>query len=163
MLRATSLPYPTRRRGWALGFVALALAACTAAPPQETAVPTLAGYPAPGTAFPTQPPPPAEAYPLPTEGVPPAPTVAVSGPAEALVAQAIADLALRATVDPATIQVLDVAEQSWPDASLGCPQEGQLYAQVLTDGYRIVLEAGGQRYAYHTDRDKAVYCADDPA
>ena len=162
MIRATPCSSLTWLRFWAAGLVALALAACTAAPSLETAVPSPVGYPGPGTAFPTLPPPPAEAYPLPTEAAPPAPTAAPSaGPAEALVAQAVADVALRAAVDPGSVQVVEVTEQSWPDASLGCPQEGQLYAQVVTVGYRIVLEAGGQRYAYHTDRDKAVYCADD--
>jgi hypothetical protein len=77
------------------------------------------------------------------------------------VAQAVADLALRAGVEAAAVQIVEVTAQSWPDASLGCPVEGQLYAQVVTEGYRIVLEAGGARYAYHTDQVTATYCAQD--
>jgi hypothetical protein len=42
-------------------------------------------------------------------------------------------------------------EQQWSDTSLGCPQEGFMYAQVITPGYLIVLEAQGQTYEYHTD------------
>jgi hypothetical protein len=145
----------------ALVLVASLLAACGgAATPAAPAAPTVEGYPGPGTPFPTLP---AVAYPLPGAAypLPAAPTVAVSGPEEALVAQATSDLAQRAGVDPASIQLIESSPQSWPDASLGCQQEGQLYAQVVTDGYRLVLEAGGQRYAYHTDRDKAVYCEQD--
>jgi hypothetical protein len=152
------------KRRWlavALVLAAVLLAACGgAATPTASAVPTIEGYPGPGTPFPAQPtaayPPPGAAYPLPS-----APTAAVSGPVEALVAQATSDLAQRVGVDPASIQLIEANPQSWPDASLGCPQDGQIYAQVVTDGYRIVLEAGGQRYAFHTDRDKAVYCEQD--
>ena len=39
----------------------------------------------------------------------------------------------------------------WSDASLGCPQPGMAYAQVITPGFRIALEAQGQLYQYHTD------------
>jgi hypothetical protein len=31
-----------------------------------------------------------------------------------------------------------------------------MYAQVITPGYRVVLEAGGQRYEYHTDTGRFV-------
>ena len=40
---------------------------------------------------------------------------------------------------------------TWPDASLGCPQTGFVYDQVLTPGFQILFEAGGQSYSYHTD------------
>ena len=39
----------------------------------------------------------------------------------------------------------------WSDASLGRPQPGMMYAQVITPGYLVVLEADGQQYTYHTD------------
>ena len=41
----------------------------------------------------------------------------------------------------------------WPDASLGCPQEGQVYAQVVTPGFSLVFEVQGQTYEVHTDRE----------
>ena len=37
----------------------------------------------------------------------------------------------------------------WPDGSLGCPQPGMAYLQVITPGYKLVLAAGGQEYSYH--------------
>jgi hypothetical protein len=39
----------------------------------------------------------------------------------------------------------------WSDSSLGNPREGESYAQVITPGFKIVLEAGGTQYEYHTD------------
>ncbi len=150
------------RLGWlAVPLLVLVclLAACAAAPPAQD-TPTAPGesYPVPPTPVPI---PPTVPYPVLTETAASAPTAAVSGPVEALAAEAIDDLAQRTGVDSASIQVIEASPQSWPDASLGCPQDGQLYAQVISDGYRIVLEAGGQRYAYHTDRDKAVFCEQD--
>lgn len=54
--------------------------------------------------------------------------------------------------------VIEVEERIWPDTSLGCPEPGRLYAQVLTPGYRIVLGAGDERYVYHTSNARAVFC-----
>lgn len=62
------------------------------------------------------------------------------------------DLARRALVKPETITVVSATEQQWPDGSLGCPQPGQMYTQMIVPGYRVVLGAGGERYAYHSDR-----------
>ena len=42
---------------------------------------------------------------------------------------------------------------SWPDASLGCPQEGFGYAQVVTPGYKLVFALGDTTYAVHTNAD----------
>ncbi len=51
---------------------------------------------------------------------------------------------------------------TWPDASLGCPKAGVDYIQVLTPGFLVYLEAGGQQYLYHTDENKTIIlCAGD--
>ena len=41
----------------------------------------------------------------------------------------------------------------WPDASLGCPQEGFGYAQVVTPGYKLVFTLGDTSYVVHTNAD----------
>lgn len=74
-------------------------------------------------------------------------------------ALAVADLARRLDVPESAITVRTVESVEWPDASLGCPQPGMMYAQVITPGYRIVLEAGGKRYEYHTSQTHAVLCS----
>ena len=50
----------------------------------------------------------------------------------------------------------------WSDASLGCPQEGYAYAQVLTPGYKLVFDHAGTSYAVHTNSDGShmVICGD---
>jgi hypothetical protein len=66
-----------------------------------------------------------------------------------LVEMAMTDLS--AELGIATDEVLPISVQpfTFPDASLGVPQEGMLYAQVETPGYIIWLTAGGEMYSYH--------------
>lgn len=62
------------------------------------------------------------------------------------------DLARRALVKHDAITVLSATEQQWPDGAMGCPQPGTMYTQMIVPGYRVVLQANGDRYAYHSDR-----------
>ena len=50
----------------------------------------------------------------------------------------------------------------WSDASLGCPQEGYAYAQVLTPGHKLVFDLGGTSHAVHANSDGShmVLCGD---
>ena len=36
----------------------------------------------------------------------------------------------------------------WPDGSLGCPEPGMLYPQVITDGYWVQVDADGESLDY---------------
>jgi len=41
----------------------------------------------------------------------------------------------------------------WNDGSLGCPEPGQVYPQVITSGYRVMIEYHDQSYDYRaTDK-----------
>ena len=62
------------------------------------------------------------------------------------------DAARRALVKPETVTVVSATEQEWSDGSMGCAQPGQMYTQMLVSGYRVVLRAGSDQYAYHSDR-----------
>jgi hypothetical protein len=76
---------------------------------------------------------------------------------------AVNNLADKLGVNPGNIQVLGIKTVEWPDASLGCPQKGVLYIQVITPGYNITLEAGGNTYNYHTDKvERIVLCQPAP-
>jgi hypothetical protein len=63
-----------------------------------------------------------------------------------------ADLARRLGIPADKIDVVEAREVTWPDASLGCPEPGMVYAQVLTHGVLIVLGHRGQAYRYHAQR-----------
>ena len=72
------------------------------------------------------------------------------------------DLARRLKVPVSDISVVSVEAVDWPDTSLGCPQPGMAYAQVITPGFRMVVEAAGESYEYHADRDsQVVVCPSD--
>ena len=44
----------------------------------------------------------------------------------------------------------------WPDASLGCPKPGMMYAQAITPGYQITFEHDGNSYAVHANSDASL-------
>ncbi len=68
------------------------------------------------------------------------------------------DLAARLSVDVEEIKGNFIKPTTWPDTSLGCPQAGEVYAQVLTEGFLIELECEGQTYEYHTDMERVLLC-----
>jgi hypothetical protein len=70
-----------------------------------------------------------------------------------VVAAVVDELAVRLGISAAEVAVAGVEPIDWPDSSLGCPQPGKMYAQVVTPGLRIELVAGGHRYLVHTDLD----------
>jgi hypothetical protein len=91
--------------------------------------------------------------PRPTPGTPE--TRLPSG-AQRVVQIAMEDLARALDLAPGEISVLSVEAVEWPDTSLGCPRPGMMYAQVITPGLRVVLEANNQSYEYHTDQNSSV-------
>jgi hypothetical protein len=56
-----------------------------------------------------------------------------------------------------SIEVGEVVETEWSDSSLGCPQKGMMYAQVMTPGYRVTLVADGE-HRVHVGGGRAVVC-----
>lgn len=76
-----------------------------------------------------------------------------------VVEKAKADLSKRFDVNIGRIHIMEARAVTWPDASLGCPQPDMVYAEVLTPGYWILLEADGKQYPYHTDQvDQLILC-----
>lgn len=120
--------------------------------PQVAATPSPISSPAPATpaASPGQSFTPA---PVPTSTPPTAgaPTAVVPPGATAALAAVRQDLAQRHKLAEAQIIVVRAQAVDWPDSSLGCPQPGMVYLQVVTPGYRLVLAAGGVSTEYHTD------------
>jgi hypothetical protein len=44
----------------------------------------------------------------------------------------------------------------WPNACLGLEEEGEMCAQVLTPGWRVILSAAGEQYTFRTDEEGQV-------
>ncbi|MEL6870600.1 MAG: hypothetical protein AAFO81_12440 [Pseudomonadota bacterium] len=75
----------------------------------------------------------------------------------------IADLAVNVLADELDLPVSQITVDSvrtvtWPDGSVGCPQPGQAYGQVLTPGHKITLRAEGRVYVIHEANQHAFLC-----
>ena len=93
-----------------------------------------------------------------TQMVQPLPTSYKPG-LQVLIEKTQEDLAQRLSVPITQITLDEATEVEWSDSSLDCPQPGMEYLQVITPGYRIVLQVNNQSYEYHTNRDAYfVYC-----
>ncbi len=90
--------------------------------------------------------------------------VALENLAEAqqlLVTRAIETVATELNLAPDAVRFVAITDVDWPDASLGCPQDGQMYAQMITRGFLILLEADGAEYEVHTGADgnsQVIFC-----
>ena len=59
-------------------------------------------------------------------------------------------LADRLSVPAAGLELVSDELVQWGDTSLGCPQAGMVYAQVITPGHRITFRQGDDTYEVHT-------------
>jgi hypothetical protein len=70
------------------------------------------------------------------------------------------DLAAQLGTDVEGISVISTEAIIWPNAALGCPLPGKVYAEGTVPGFRIQLEAKNKEYSYHTDRTgQFIQCA----
>lgn len=71
-------------------------------------------------------------------------------PGSDLVSQCAADLASRLEMAAEDIQLTDAYATTWHDTSLGLPEPGLMYAQVMTPGWQLLFEAKGLLHLYTT-------------
>ncbi|MEI6502018.1 MAG: hypothetical protein WCP21_13455, partial [Armatimonadota bacterium] len=62
-------------------------------------------------------------------------------------------------IAPEQLTVISAEAVKWPDSSLGVRRPGQMYMQVITSGYKVILQGGGRRLEYHTDMGNNVVMA----
>jgi len=65
-----------------------------------------------------------------------------------IISKARRDLAQRLRLNENEITEVGVEQTEFPDASLGAPVEDEMSAQVITPGWRIRFQAGGETYEY---------------
>jgi hypothetical protein len=91
----------------------------------------------------------------------PSPGASPSPDAQSAIDAAVHDAAARLNVGPSDVHVDQAEARQWPDASLGCPRQGVLYAQIVTPGYLVVVSGAGKQLEYHADsRGRVVLCAE---
>ena len=81
---------------------------------------------------------------------------------QALIEKAKADLAQRLSIAASQINVVEAKEIFWPDSSLGCPQPGNAYSQIVTAGYLIRLKANGSEFEYHANIHNYIFYCENP-
>ena len=85
-----------------------------------------------------------------------------NGAPDQAVATAREFLAPRLKVEPQALTLVEVSATEWPDRSLGCPEKGMVYAQVITAGHRVILRSGDETYEVHVAGEVAVRCGETP-
>jgi len=71
---------------------------------------------------------------------------------ESAIEAAKRDLAKRLGVNEDDVRVSSVSEQDFPDMSLGAAEKGEMSGQMITSGWSIKLNAGGQAHEYRGDK-----------
>ena len=66
------------------------------------------------------------------------------------VAAALVHITDELDIELASMTIVKVEPKLWPDASLGLPEPGVAYAQALTPGYVVQLQAGDRTFTVHT-------------
>ena len=63
----------------------------------------------------------------------------------------VADAAKRFKVAESSVVLTRAEQVDWPDGSLGCPEPGRVYTQMLVAGFRVVAKTAAGEMLYHTD------------
>jgi len=104
--------------------------------------------------------------PEPTQGaiptMTPNPTTPNTPNLQSLIEKAKADLAQRLSISVDQINGIEAQAVIWSNSSLGCPQPGMMYTEVLTPGYLILLNANGQDYEYHAGKGSDIFLCENP-
>ena len=63
-----------------------------------------------------------------------------------------AELAGKKGLAASDVKVISAESVNWPNGALGCARPGAMYTQAIVPGYRVVLEASGERFSYHASK-----------
>jgi hypothetical protein len=82
----------------------------------------------------------------------------VSFSRESAVQRAKQDLAQRLRVGESEIEVASVSDEEFPNSSLGAPVDDEMAMQMISDGWKINLQADEQDYEYRADKYQLRLC-----
>lgn len=96
----------------------------------------------------------------PTTSTPDSPqeTPPVSDVPQSVLDQILDDASDRSGMPQEQLQIVRAEAVTWPDASLGCPEPGVMYIQVLTDGFWVEVSAGDQMLDYRGTGREFRFC-----
>lgn len=61
-------------------------------------------------------------------------------------------------VAPSHFTLESAKEATWPNSALGCPEPDHMYAQVISEGWAVVLKADDTTHEVHISGRRAVVC-----
>lgn len=96
--------------------------------------------------------------PTPTKTVIMTPAIELNTDQANYVKLAIEALTVKLAQKKENIEVVTVTKKEWGDSSLGCPEKGKLYLQVITQGFEIVLQYKEKQYTYNGGLNRVVSC-----
>ena len=67
-------------------------------------------------------------------------------------------VAAQINADVAETSIISSQEVQFSDSSMNCPQPGMMYAQVVSDGYQVMVLAREQTYDVRVTGDYALIC-----
>ncbi|HVF22549.1 MAG TPA: hypothetical protein VM941_05725 [Pyrinomonadaceae bacterium] len=73
---------------------------------------------------------------------------------EDAVEKARKDLAQRLKIDESAIKSQSVEDSDFPDTALGATEDDEMSGQMITNGWRIRLDANGKTYEYRADKNQ---------
>lgn len=84
-----------------------------------------------------------------------------TSPPDAVVQTALQTAADALGVSTDDLSVVAAEQRDWPDSSLGCPQPGLAYSQIVTPGWLVTVDTsnGASEVQVHTDMaSRGVIC-----
>jgi hypothetical protein len=78
------------------------------------------------------------------------PVVTSTAPPDAALS-ALEELSLEFQIPVDEIEIVSYSQEEWTDSCLGLGTAEEICAQVITPGWRVVLEVDGTEYVYRTD------------
>lgn len=142
---------------WTILAVILMLAAGGCAVPVDSVQPVVTGEQPTMTPAPL----PAATDPVAPTAVPASDSEPPAGSTAPTTDEVVKALAAKLAVDPAQLLVVSQEPVDWPDSCLGVNTMEIMCLDVITPGFRIVVEVDGQQMTLHTNQDlSVVYVAD---
>lgn len=65
-------------------------------------------------------------------------------------------LAVKLGISPDDVLITSSLPTDWPDSCLGLPKEGELCAQAIISGYKVVMQQNDIEYVYRTNVDGTI-------
>jgi hypothetical protein len=88
--------------------------------------------------------------------------MSVNPTSSSLAEQAIALVSQTTGIPSEELAVVSTQTLEWPDSSVGCPEPGGNYLQVLTEGVKVVVEGHGKSFAVHGTSANNLFICNNP-